>query len=116
MTTFAKVIGVVVWRVKMDKIAITTCVNKNKPALKCKGKCQLMKMNQNDDVADTNNQSALPVLKSVFEFQPFFKQENEGTFIGFQFITDEILNNFFINFPKVSGATLTLIKPPQIIS
>ncbi len=115
MTSFAKVVGVVVWRVQMDKIAATTCINKNKPALKCKGKCHLMKMNQ-DDVADTNNKSALPVLKSVFDFQPFFNQENESISLGFNTMTEEILNNFYINSPKVSGATRTLIKPPQAIS
>ena len=69
---FAKVAYVIYWRIHQEKIAATTCINKDKPALKCKGKCQLMKMATPDDQKDSKA-TVPPLHKQPNPFQYIFE-------------------------------------------
>lgn len=68
LPVFSKVVVYFNWKINQDYISKNLCVNKNKPVLKCKGKCQLMmKMKETEPVKETPLRTYLKdVLLSPF--------------------------------------------------
>jgi hypothetical protein len=108
----SRVVGLITWKYHQETISKTTCVNKNNLKLKCKGKCQLMKMMDEDP---QNQSSSLPVpsQKSSFELYPFWIK-NEWTFLNFTSFQKKIIQSWYTkNFVLPTGYELLLIKPPE---
>lgn len=108
---FAKVAYVIYWRIHQEKIAATSCINKNKPAMKCKGKCQLMKM---ADVADQKDSKATipPLQKQPNPYQYIFEN---ATLLSLVFPEE---NNFHRQYPfyargKIYNHPLNCFHPPE---
>jgi len=66
--SFSKWMIVLEYRLNSDYIAQHLCVNKSRPVLHCKGKCQMMKKMAEDEKQDNNvpvqgkNHTAFPTL------------------------------------------------------
>ena len=91
LTLFLKpVFPVVDYIVNYDYIAKVLCENKAKPALKCNGKCHLMKELANQAEKDTPVQNNKKV--SISEFEVLFFQEIVSLQFTKVFIHDTSIN------------------------
>ena len=63
-----KMLFVLHYSIYKQEIAASKCVNKDKPKLKCNGKCHLKKKLEEKTQQSPNNDSTLPgLLKKIFE-------------------------------------------------
>jgi hypothetical protein len=86
-----------VWKWNQEVISKTLCVNKDKPLMKCKGKCQLMKMNEeNNDAAD--QKIPPPMSKKSMEWPLFWVA------------TDALYQRSIIEAEEKNGLPLFLMK------
>ncbi len=70
---FSKVTVFAVWKYNQKYIIENLCINKSKPALKCKGKCNLMKnLQETEDKEDT----PYPEKAKEFKMQPTIAPKN----------------------------------------
>jgi hypothetical protein len=110
----ARVVGLITWKYHQETIAKTICVNKNNLKLKCNGKCQLMKM-MDEDPKNQSSSLPAPSQKSSFELYPFWIK-NEWTSVNIPFFQkkrNRTWNTTNIFLP--SGFELLLIKPPEAL-
>lgn len=68
-----KMLFVLHYSIYKQEIAASKCVNKDKPKLKCNGKCHLKKKLEEKTLQNPNNDLPLPgLLKKIFEQQTFY--------------------------------------------
>lgn len=104
------------WKINQEQITAEHCINKNRPELKCAGKCYLSKiLNKNEDRdylnKTKNNNHKLELLKKIDYFLS----------IGFEYNTISLINcnstNYTIHFSLNStkeGYLLLQFRPPII--
>lgn len=78
-----KTIVIIQWSINQDFIAKNLCINKNKPALKCDGKCHLKKeLKKTEETNENNGKSTVPsfqddlVLFKNYFIPQIFEQES----------------------------------------
>lgn len=82
-----KTIVIIQWSINQDYIAKNLCINKNKPTLKCDGKCHLKKeLKKTEETNENNGKSTVPSFQDDLVL---FK----NSFIPQIFEQESILNN-----------------------
>jgi hypothetical protein len=84
ITTFTKGFVWLQYQGNKDFISKNLCVNKSRPQLHCKGKCQLMKKMADEE--QENSSSPVPKLKSGFEETAIIVTTNHCR-LGVEFVT-----------------------------
>jgi hypothetical protein len=105
---------VIDYAVNYDYISKVLCINKDKPKLKCNGKCHLMKelakASENDKPASPEKkQSSNPLVDLFVSETPSFN------FLFFQKETIQELNRSYANFYSHLDS-YTIFHPPILIS
>lgn len=92
-----------------EYIAAELCENKDKPILKCNGKCQLMKSLEKDSERQQEHQGHQSKIEIFLYFEKAFQFDQEdGTF---EF--EEVKNNYFsYQDARSSEFHTSLLKPP----
>jgi len=86
-----KTIVTIQWSINQDYIAKNLCINKNKPALKCDGKCHLRKeLKKTEETNENNGKSTVPSFQDdlvlfnnsfvpqIFEHESFLLNQIES--------------------------------------
>lgn len=107
-------VGVLVsWKLNQTYIVENLCINKNKPEMKCNGKCHLQKqLKRVEDKQDNNNRTSLPLKLKILETDNFVG--NSESFVPaisetMSHSPISILNNLY-SFDYKN----TCFKPPQV--
>lgn len=107
--SFSKVVYVMVWKWNQEVISKTLCINKDKPSMKCKGKCQLMLAEKNPS---PDQQSPPPISKKVIEWPMFFSDnQTNGHFINKNVKKQNIHHVYLLK--HLQEHVRDLIKPPE---
>lgn len=91
-----------------EYISKVLCVNKEKPALKCNGKCHLMKQLANESDTQEENTLSIESIFSVVFFNPVQKEYQPLK----QFVQKTVLYTYDTHHYKFLFYQ-ELIKPPQ---
>lgn len=107
------VIPVIEYNINYDYIVKVLCINKDKPELNCKGKCQLAKeIKKTLPIKTENRQPAFPVI-DFDKFQLTFHKTEQSNFNFFNTL------NTFNFFKNISGKTKNYItsvfQPPDVL-
>jgi hypothetical protein len=115
LNAYAKVIQVVSWRLNQEKIAASSCQNKLNPKMKCKGKCQLMQLNQ-ESTETSGKQTTPPPAKKIIDLFPYILQSSEKS-VAIYIVKSNQSNTCFTYLMQDSDKHKKLkVKPPEKIS
>lgn len=107
-------VGVIVsWKFNQTYIAENLCINKNKPEMKCDGKCHLQKQLKSiEDKSDTEKDASLPLKLKNLDGDNFVTTSDlfvHSLLEVTSFSMGSILNNLY-SFDYKN----TCFKPPQV--
>ena len=104
---------VLYYQLNIDYIVENYCVNKERPALKCDGKCYLAKQMQSINASsDTKNDENIAIIES---FIPLFYQEISIFGMTNTFYVDDEIPNWFFRDDIALDVLHEIDHPPQII-
>ena len=107
--TFSKWMVVLEYQLNKDFIANALCINKAKPILKCKGKCQVMKKLAEEE--QENSSTTNPIKTKVQEV--VFSDEVNKPVLHAPASTKKIYNHYS-PFSKYSAPVTSIFHPPAI--
>jgi hypothetical protein len=105
ITTFSKGIVWLNYEVNKDFISKNLCINRSKPVLHCKGKCQLMKKLAEDD---KDNSTPAPKLKTGLDETAMLIATDHGSF-EVKSLTEF---NFFVKTSAYNTPVYFIFHPP----
>lgn len=107
-------VGVLVsWKLNQTYIAENLCINKNKPEMKCDGKCHLQKQLKSiEDKSDTEKDASLPLKLKNLDGDNFVS--NSGLFIPSILEVKSSSMVTILNNPYSFDYKNTCFKPPQV--
>ena len=104
---------VLYYQLNIDYIVENYCVNKERPALKCDGKCYLSKQLQTIDASDNSkNKEGLAVFES---FIPLFYQENIPITILITLYTYKKNHNWSFKESVQQNVIFEIDHPPRFV-
>ncbi|MFZ1704760.1 MAG: hypothetical protein WAT79_10475 [Saprospiraceae bacterium] len=110
LSSFSKVVSVVQWKWNQEFIAQNLCINKEKPILKCKGKCHLMKMMED---TEPNEDSQSPPQKLGFDIYPFDLLSYSLNLHKVNLLSQEKNLISYIDHKYSANYSIKLVKPPE---
>ena len=106
--TFSKWLMVAGYSMNKEYIAKNLCENRNKPALHCNGKCQLMKKMAAEESQPLNSSGSI-LLKTPFS--EVWLPHTAITISPLSTFTNSIYNNFYL-LKKPSPGLSQIFRPP----
>jgi hypothetical protein len=104
-------LGIITWfKINQKQLTALFCVNKNKPELKCDGKCYLKNSLRNSEESETTKSSTPTNNKSTSEEILFFEKPSSNLFLSYHSIF------FFIKYScKILAAyEPKIFQPPKL--
>lgn len=106
----SKFIIVADYVVNQDFIAKTLCENKNKPKLKCNGKCHLAKQLAKQEKKEKPTSSSKEKFETVY-FQSINQESNKANLI---LVEEENKNSFAYTENRINTVLNSIFQPPRV--